>query len=240
MKNKVKQEEDTKENQYQKDVSKVMIEKQSGNAAMTISQIFDKVNFNNGEGAVIQGLDSIAIAESIEQQEALLAKGDLTSLENMLFSQTHTLNTIFNNLVIKMSSAQYLKNLEVFGRLALKAQNQTRQTASTLAEIKGIKKTTFIHQLNHAHNQQINNGADENYDHSPNERVLNDVDRCSTTSSQGENIKNSTLDLSEDAGGKTAISHERPQTWDAIRTDERITETVGRAEQDGTRGKKTG
>lgn len=107
----------------------------------------------------------------------------------MLLGQTHTLNILFNNLVMKMSSAQYLKNLEVFSRLALKAQNQ-----------------------------QVNNRADENSEHSTNEKVEHNVDRTGTAGRTGKNTQNETMAISENIGGEKAISHERPQTWDVPMT----------------------
>ncbi|MGH8646968.1 MAG: hypothetical protein ACREX4_21935 [Gammaproteobacteria bacterium] len=42
-------------------------------------------------------------------------------------------------------------------QLALKAQNQCRQTLAALAEIKNPRRTTFIGQQNNATNQQVNN-----------------------------------------------------------------------------------
>ena len=198
----------TKEDVYQETVTESFVNDHSSSACMGISQLYKNVTFNNGETTKVTGLDSHVLAKAIKKQEVLLKAGDLTSLENMLLSQSHTLNAIFTMMVTSMGSAKYLANLETYGRIALKAQNQTRQTASTLAEIKGIKKTTFIHQLNKANNQQVNNGAGENLNKSSNERVINDVDTTSKASSKGENQQNETLALSENAGGQETLSHE--------------------------------
>ena len=75
-------------------------------------------------------------------------------------------------------------------------------------EIKGIKKTTFVHQINQANNQQVNNGAGENLNNSANERVINHVDTASKAGSTGENQQNEALALPENTGGQEAISHE--------------------------------
>ena len=214
----------------QQRASKEMITEQSTNAGNSIGQLYSEANFTDKNGS-ITGLDIAAIAGAIKKQEALLAKGDLTSLENMLHGQAHTLNAIFTTMSIKMSGAEYVKQIETFARIALKAQNQTRQTIATLAEVKGVKKTTFIHQVNQAHNQQVNNGAGENFNHPANERVLNHVDTASKTSSTGQNQQNKTMALSEDTGGIGAISPELIQTRHENSPVERTRKTTSHAEQ---------
>ena len=198
----------TKEDVYQEIVTKSFVNEHSSSACLGMMKLYQKVTFNNEEATTVTGLDGHVLAEAIKKQEALLEKGDLTSLENMLLSQSHMLNAIFTTMVAKIGGAEYLANLEVYGRIALKAQNQTRQTISTLAEIKGVKKTTFIHQLNQANNQQVNNGAGENLNNSANERVLNNVDKRSETSSSRENQQNEALALPENTGGQEALSNE--------------------------------
>jgi len=212
--------------EYHSFISKNAIDKQGQNASMAICQLHGKTTFNDGTGLNVKGLDGLTISETIEKQEALLAKGDLTSLENMLLSQTHTLNAIFTNMVNKMAGAEYLHNLEVYGRIALKAQNQTRHSASTLAEIKGIKKTTFIHQVNQAHNQQVNNGARENLTNSANEKVIDNVDRRSETTGMGQNQSNATLAISENTRGTDEIFNECLKTRDEVSPVERVRESV--------------
>jgi hypothetical protein len=170
----------------QPSVSEIIIKKQSANASVAICQLSNTMI-----------LDAVSITEAIEEQEILLKNGDLTSLENMLLSQTHVLNLIFTQMVSKMGKTEYMDKMEVYGRLALKAQNQTRQTIAALGEIKGIKKTTFIHQVNKAHNQQVNNGVSENLNDSANERSLADVDGRSTASGTGEILPDKAVSLSE-------------------------------------------
>ena len=171
---------------YQKFLSEGIVNDATMTASLSIGELYNKNTFthpaeNEDEVITVKGLDDLAITEAIRKQEKLLEVGDVTSLENMLLSQTHVLNAVFSNMVSHLSSADTLKKLDTYGRLALKAQNQTRQTISTLAEIKGIKKTTFIHQLNNAQNQQVNNGAEKKLNKSSNERVINDVDTSSET-----------------------------------------------------------
>lgn len=86
-------------------------------------------------------------------------EGDTKRIEAMLFAQATALQTIFTSLARRANSQQYLRNLETFLRLALKAQTQCRATLETLAAIKN-PPTVFARQANIAHGpQQVNNGV---------------------------------------------------------------------------------
>lgn len=217
---------ETKAKKYQKSVSKGIVSDHGVNTGSIIAQIYRKTTFDNNVSAV-EGVDVSVISEAIRKQEVLLAKGDLTSLENMLLGQTHTLNSLFGMLVGKMSIAEQLKHFEVFGRLALKAQNQTRQSISTLAEIKGIKKATFIHQVNQAHNQQVNNGAGENLNNSSNEKVINEVDRSDASERARPDQQDETLVISEDERRASSISSKCTEARHEVSAHNRAAKTVG-------------
>jgi hypothetical protein len=90
--------------------------------------------------------------------------GDLSELEETLIAQTVTLNAIFNEMARLASSNMktHLPATEIYMRMALKAQAQSRATMETLAEIKYPKSATFVKQQNNAYQQQVNNGKDEN------------------------------------------------------------------------------
>lgn len=236
--------EKTPEN-YQKFITEGIIDDATMTASMGIGQLYHKSQFtdpseNEDEAYTITGLNDRTIIETIRKQEKLLKNGDVSSLEKMLLSQTHVLNAVLSNMVTSMSQADTLKKLETYGRLALKAQNQTRQTISTLAEIKGIKKTTFIHQTNNAHNQQVNNGVEENLDNSTNERVINDVDTRSEAGSKGENQPDEAMVISEDAGGASSVSPECTQARHEVTTNKRVREAVSHDRKTGARSKKPG
>lgn len=95
----------------------------------------------------------------IEQGVELLKKGDLSKLEEMLYSQAVALNMMFSSLSLK---ATHQSNIDVrtsITNLCLKAQNQSRNTIQTLINLKQPSQTAFIKQANIAHgHQQINNG----------------------------------------------------------------------------------
>lgn len=95
-------------------------------------------------------------------QAETIAKGDFSRPEAMLSAQAHTLDTLFNTLVLKAgknSEAGYMQAAETYLRLAFKAQSQCRSTWESLAEIKYPKTTTFVKQANIAGQQQVNNGV---------------------------------------------------------------------------------
>ncbi|WP_052134701.1 hypothetical protein [Collimonas arenae] len=96
------------------------------------------------------------------QYSARIEKGDLSCLESMLGAQAFALNAIFNNLA-KRAQANIGTNtgaMDVYLRLALKAQSQCRTTVEALSEIKSPRAAaTFIKQANVGQNVQVNNGG---------------------------------------------------------------------------------
>ena len=84
------------------------------------------------------------------------ANGDLRDLETMLAAQVLSLDSIFHKLAgqAKVNIGQYPKTVETYLRLALKAQNQCRTTAETLAALKSPRQ--HITQNNVAGAMQIN------------------------------------------------------------------------------------
>ncbi len=93
-----------------------------------------------------------------EKSEKIIA-GDLSELESTLIAQVVSLNTIFNTLARQSahSMGNNLQTLEVYMRLALKAQAQCARTIEVLATIKN-PPIVYVKQANIAHgHQQINN-----------------------------------------------------------------------------------
>ena len=85
-------------------------------------------------------------------------QGDLKRCENMLMEQAYALQSIFVNLSLRSKNQEYMKNVESFLRLALKAQSQCRSTLETLAAIKN-PPVIFAKQANiSSGHQQVNNG----------------------------------------------------------------------------------
>lgn len=86
--------------------------------------------------------------------------GDLQRAESMLYGQAHALQAIFMNLARRAAKQDYMKNMDTFMRMALKAQNQCRMTLETLATIKN-PPVVFARQanINNGGQQQVNNGT---------------------------------------------------------------------------------
>ena len=89
-----------------------------------------------------------------------IKKGDLSKLEEMLYSQAVALNMMFANLSRRASIQTNVDIRTKLSTLALKSQNQSRNTIQTLINLKQPNQTAFIKQANIAHgHQQINNGV---------------------------------------------------------------------------------
>ena len=87
-----------------------------------------------------------------------VASGNMSRVEKMLAHQALTLDAIFNNLALRASRAEYVKNTDIFLKLALKAQAQARSTAEALALLKNPQP--YIRQANMTTGpQQVNNGT---------------------------------------------------------------------------------
>jgi len=85
--------------------------------------------------------------------------GDLSELEATLMAQVVSLNTIFNALATRSHSSDYMNQVEINMRLALKAQSQCARTIEILAAVKN-PPVVFAKQANIAHgHQQVNNGS---------------------------------------------------------------------------------
>ena len=94
-------------------------------------------------------------AELRANGDAVVA-GDLGRVERMLIAQAITLDTMFANLAERSTRQEYMKNTEIYLRLALKAQSQCRATAEALALMKNPQP--YIRQANIAQGpQQVNN-----------------------------------------------------------------------------------
>lgn len=76
------------------------------------------------------------LATELRSNGDAVASGDLGRIERSLTCQLLTLEVIFANLAERVSRQEYLKNMETYLRLALKAQSQARATTGTLALIK--------------------------------------------------------------------------------------------------------
>ena len=124
--------------------------------AIAANSIGDLARFVELNSEGVTGLDVQTLADGLNTQNKAMHQGDMTTLEAMLLDQSHVLQTLFIFYTQKLSHAKHLEQVDTYSRIALKAQNQCRQTLATLGELKNPKRATFIRQQNNAVNQQIN------------------------------------------------------------------------------------
>ena len=116
-----------------------------------------------GAAGTIRVLNDIhdvnALTKILSKQTADVIGGNMTRPEAMLLSQAHTLDALFNSLVMKGLGQTHMQHYEAFMRLAFKAQSQCRSTLQSLSDIKN-PSVVYAKQANITNgNQQINNGV---------------------------------------------------------------------------------
>ena len=100
-----------------------------------------------------------ALTGELTKQVVAVNGGNLERAEAMLFAQAHSLDAIYGNLARRAAVQEFLPQIDVLLRLALKAQSQCRTTVETLATIKTPSSVAFFRQANIATGpQQVNNG----------------------------------------------------------------------------------
>lgn len=130
-------------------------------------------------GRLHSGLDTCTLMEILSKSADKVQAGGLDEIEQMLITQAKALDFFFYQILGKLADAQGIKSIQAFTDIALRAQNQSRKTLSTLAEIKHPRRTTFINQQNNAVNQQVNNAQEvgnfQNHKKVANELIDNEV-----------------------------------------------------------------
>lgn len=121
------------------------------NAAAVI-EAYSKSVFGEQQGGLMEVFDELN--GSIEK----MWDGDMKKCEAMLLSQAVALQSIFTNLSRRAINQDYLKQMDAYLRLGLKAQAQAVRTIEALAEMKNPRNVAFVKQANIANNQQVNNG----------------------------------------------------------------------------------
>lgn len=104
------------------------------------------------------------LVDELHRQTQQLKKGDMTNVEEMLYCQAVTLQSVFARTLQHAITNESMKHQNTMLTLAFKAQAQCRTTLETLANIKNPRAVAFVKQANIANNQQVNNGAGESSD----------------------------------------------------------------------------
>lgn len=118
--------------------------------------------FSHGTFGEIDKAEAVAV---IVGQVDKVHKGDMQGVESMLVAQAYALNSVFTEMMRKavIIKETHAGLLEVYVRMALKAQTQCRATLETLANVKNPRVTNFVQQQNNAHQQQVNNSVAVSY-----------------------------------------------------------------------------
>lgn len=106
-------------------------------------------------------LSLMDMARELRDQGEAVNGGDFAGPERMLNAQAVALNAIFAEMARRaaLNMGEHLAATEIYLRLALKAQSQSRATFETLAAMKN-PPVVFARQANFANGpQQVNNGA---------------------------------------------------------------------------------
>ena len=85
--------------------------------------------------------------DAIGEKADAAAKGDLAFASRMLAAQAMTLDTIFGEMARRMAlnMGEYLGATETYGRIAMKAQAQSRATLEALAKLHQPREQTVRH-----------------------------------------------------------------------------------------------
>ncbi|HCC53481.1 MAG TPA: hypothetical protein DEQ20_00930 [Desulfobulbaceae bacterium] len=112
----------------------------------------------DGEQTFFKDVDVPGLAVYLREQAVAVQGGNMSQAEAMLTNQATALQSLFVRLVERGMCQTLITNIEVFMKLALRAQNQCRATLETLATIKN-PPVVFARQANFANGpQQVNNG----------------------------------------------------------------------------------
>ena len=103
--------------------------------------------------------DLVSLVVELDNNIKTVKEGDLSELEAMLVSQAKALQLIFLNLTRRAGKAEYIRHLQAYMPLALKAQAQSRATIQAIVELKYPRQVIVTQQANIANNapQQVNN-----------------------------------------------------------------------------------
>lgn len=105
-------------------------------------------------------IDLMALIGDLKTQSTKVNASDMSRVESILVNQAHTLDVMFSELARRahIQMGERIEAMEVYLRMAFKAQNQSRATLQTLAELKFPRQATFVKQANIANGpQQVNN-----------------------------------------------------------------------------------
>lgn len=154
--------------------------------------------------------ETMDLLDGVRATSSAAKRGDLKMVSRLLASQALTLDTMFTEMARRAATTMdhYLDASEMYGRLALKAQANSRATQEALAKIHQPREQT----VRHVH---VNEGgqavvADEFHHHQREGKSVGSDEQSHVTGGVGA----SAALLGENAQGDSVsgTSRERPQT----------------------------
>lgn len=104
------------------------------------------VTYCKYNGKLPDGITTGSLLKVVLDQGRNIKKDQADWIERQLYSQGVALSLMFDRLMKLMSVSNTLKQIEVLGHLALKAQAQSRTAFVALSELNNPNRTTFIKQ----------------------------------------------------------------------------------------------
>lgn len=146
--------------ELRKNATEILISNSCMMPANTIAALFENTVIDSASDT--KGLSVGTAMRELKARTEEVKAGDLSGVEAILATQIQVLNQWFNRYMaigIDNHGKVSLDRVMALYALAMKAQEQTRKTAATLAAMKQPKQTAFIkQQVNQANNQQVING----------------------------------------------------------------------------------
>ena len=131
------------------------------------SNVLNAVTASDFTKGIVGAIDLSEAVAVMQEKVSKVNAGDLTGLEATLTAQATTLDTVFNSLARRANNSDTMTKLEIYMRLALKAQAQCARTIEVLSAMKN-PLIVFAKQANITNgNQQVNNGSFSNSKHEP-------------------------------------------------------------------------
>ena len=112
------------------------------------------------EPGLASQIDTPGLISALQEQIQAVNSGDLKHAEAMLIMQATSLQTLYSRLAERAMAQDSLLAMEPLLKLALRCQNQSRQTLETLATVRN-PPLVVARQANIATNLQVNNGGND-------------------------------------------------------------------------------
>ena len=123
------------------------------------TNILNTATASNFTKSVVGEINFTEAVEVMKEKVNKVKAGDLTDIEATLTAQVTSLDTMFSALAMRGNNSDTMSKLEVYMRLALKAQAQCARTIEVLATMKN-PPVIFAKQANISNgNQQVNNNS---------------------------------------------------------------------------------